>query len=439
MSKFKLKFKQAGGHDTLKIFIPAIVVALVGLVIAYQFVGPPPPKTLTLAAGSAGGAYAAYAERYRSRLAENGIEVEIQTSAGSRDNLDRLQKGIVEAAFVQTGVATPEEAADAPLLALGSLYLEPLWIVYRGETLDTLTGLAGKHIAVGAEGSGTRALVMRLLADNGVSSANATLESHTSEEAAVALKAGALDAACFVTSPTSDLLKGLLGVEGLQLMSLARADALCNRHRYLSQLQLHRGVIDPANDLPPADRTLVSAVATLVVHEDVHPALQDLLLDAADRIHGEGNWIEAPGAFPSPSFVEFELADQASDFYQSGRSFLQRVFPFWAATLLNRLKIMLIPLLTLLLPLFKLVPPLYQWRIRRRINCWYKALQELESAAGTGKATPRTDELVEEIERIEAEVSKVTVPPAYGDNLYQLRFHTSIARAKLEGLKKEAV
>jgi hypothetical protein len=133
--------------------------------------------------------------------------------------------------------------------------------------------------------------------------------------------------------------------------------------------------------------------------------------------------------------VEFALADQAADFYTSGRSFLQRVFPFWAATLINRLKIMLIPLLTLLLPLIKLVPPIYQWRIRKRINCWYKALQELESAAGTGGAGPRTEELIEEIARIEAEVAKVKVPPAYGDNLYQLRFHTSIAREKLEALK----
>jgi len=61
----------------------------------------------------------------------------------------------------------------------------------------------------------------------------------------------------------------------------------------------------------------------------------------------------------------------------------------------------------------------------------------LERAAGTGTASPRTDELVEEIARIEAEVSKVSVPPAYGDNLYQLRFHTSIAREKLEGLKQD--
>jgi len=220
-------------------------------------------------------------------------------------------------------------------------------------------------------------------------------------------------------------------------MSLARANALCSRHRYLSPVRIHRGVIDPAHDLPPADLTLVSAVATLVVREDVHPALQDLLLDAADRIHGNGNWIEAPGSFPSPRFVEFTLADQAADFYKSGRSFLQRVFPFWAATLMNRLKIMLTPLLTLLLPLFKLVPPLCQWRIRRRINRWYKALQQLESAADTGGVSRRTEELLKEIAHIEEEIDKVKVPPAYGDNLYQLRFHTSMARKKLEAREAE--
>lgn len=429
------KIMKSADNDKLKTFAPAIVLALVGLVITYQFVGPPPPRSLVLSAGSEGGSYAAYARRYQAMLAENGITLEVRASAGSLENLARLKAGEVDAAFVQTGVVSGDKD-DAVLLSLGSLYLEPLWIVYRGETVTMLTQLAGRRVAVGAEGSGTNALVMQLLADNGVTGDAAELLPLASRDAAAALKDGTIDAACFVTSPTSPLLKELLAFGELKLMSFARANAVCNRHRFLSPLKLYRGVIDPAGDLPPVDHTLVGAAATLVVRESLHPALQDLLLDAADRIHGAGNWIEEPGDFPSPQFVEFALAEQADDFYTRGRSFLQRIFPFWAATLINRLKIMLIPLLTLLIPLIKLVPPLYQWRIRRRINRWYKALQELENAVDAGGVSKGAGELVKEIEHIEGEVARVKVPPSFGDNLYQLRFHTSIARKKLEALKR---
>ncbi len=113
MSKYRLKFKQTSGHDTLKTLVPAIILALVGLVVAYQFVGPPPPKSLVLSAGADGGAYATYAERYHERLAENGIELEIRTSAGSMEKLERLQAAQADAAFVQTGVIAPGETGDA--------------------------------------------------------------------------------------------------------------------------------------------------------------------------------------------------------------------------------------------------------------------------------------------------------------------------------------
>jgi hypothetical protein len=39
---------------------------------------------------------------------------------------------------------------------------------------------------------------------------------------------------------------------------------------------------------------------------------------------------------------------------------------------------MLLPLITLVYPLFKLIPPNYDWRMRSRINRWYKDLQAIE-------------------------------------------------------------
>ena len=61
------------------------------------------------------------------------------------------------------------ETRHRRLLSLGSLYYEPLWLFYRKDVpFEQLRDLAGRRLAVGPEGSGTRALVRRLLRDNGV-------------------------------------------------------------------------------------------------------------------------------------------------------------------------------------------------------------------------------------------------------------------------------
>ncbi len=422
-------------NDFWKWFVPSVVVAVVGFIIAYQFVEPAPPRSFTLASGREGGWYHAYATRYREALAAYGIDVRLVETAGTVENLALLgEEGGADLAFVQSGVASP--GAEDDRVSVASLYFEPFWIFYRGEPGDRLADLDGKRIAVGAEGSGTRALALRLLKDGGVTAETARLLPLSGDRAAEALEAGEVDAGLFVISPRAPLVTRLLGAEGVRLMSLRNAEALHRRHRYLSVLTLEEGVIDPSGPLPARDVRLLSPAATLVARGDFHPALTDLLLDVAGKVHGEGSWLSEPGAFPSPLYVDFPLADVSKDFFENGRRFLRRVLPFWAATLVNRLKVLLLPLLTLAFPLVKLVPPLYKWRIRARINKWYSTLQRLEAEVPPDERAERIEEVLKAIQRIEAEVAKVQVPASYGDNLYQLRFHTSIARQKLEALKE---
>lgn len=422
--------------DFWKWIVPSVVLAGVGFVIAYQFVEPAPPSRFTLAAGPAAGYYHRYAERYREAFAEYGIEVEVVETAGTIENLERLRtEGGADVAFVQSGVADPEACGD--LVSIASLYFEPLWIFHRGEASGRLADLRGKRIAVGEEGSGTRALALRLLADGGVTADNAAFATLGGEAAVEALERGDMDAAIFVISPRAPRIRRLLQAEGIQMVDLRCAEALQRRHRYLSQLLLPEGVIDPAAHLPASDKRLLSPAATLVARGDFHPALVDLLLDVAGTVHESGGWFEEPGRFPSPRYVDFPLSEVSADFFKNGRRFLRRVLPFWAATLVNRLKILLLPLITLAFPLVKLVPPLYRWGIRRRIYRWYQALQKLEREVPPDERAERIEEVLRAIQRIDEEVAKVQVPPSYGDDLYQLRFHTSIARQKLEAMREE--
>jgi TRAP-type uncharacterized transport system substrate-binding protein len=104
-------------------------------------------------------AYYQFAQRYAAILAKNGITLEVKASAGSLDNLRRLQADEAQVAFVQGGVvppkADPDAEDDSGLLSLGSLFYEPVWVFYRGERdLTRLTELRGKRIAIGQEGSG---------------------------------------------------------------------------------------------------------------------------------------------------------------------------------------------------------------------------------------------------------------------------------------------
>lgn len=410
---------------------PALILVVAGFIFAYQFVGPAPPDRVTMATGSTSGAYHRFGELYAKRFAREGIELTLKSTGGSVENLALLSDPAREVpiAFIQGGIAKPEAHPD--LKSLGSVYYEPLWVFVRGDgPARRLTELAGKRIAIGGAGSGTRNIALNLLAENGIDSRTATLLDIGAGEASEALKKGDIDAAFFVTSVTSETVRDLLSTPDIRLTSFERAEAYLRRHRYLSQVILPKGAIDLARNLPDQDVVLLAPTATVVVNPDLHPALIDLMLLTMQDAHEAGGLLEPPGDFPTGDYVTFPLEPAAERFYQRGPPFLQRYLPFWAANLVDRLKIMLLPLLTLLYPLFKLLPPIYNWRMRTKVNRWYRDLQALDDKVRSD-AVPMA-EAGAEIDRIEQAVERVSVPPAYAASAYTLRLHIDFLRRRIE-------
>ena len=417
--------------DKLKIYIPAMILAVLGFGIAYQFVDPAPPTTLTFSAGQKGGAYYANAERYRNYLKQRGITVNILESAGSLENVQRLASGAADIAFVQSGIVT---AAEYKLQSLGSMYYEPLWIFLRSDlNIRFLHELKGKRIAVGLVGSGTRAIALQLLKENGVDENVATIVSSGTTEAGKALMRAELDAVFVVSAASSQSVQTLLPSDDIRLMSITRADAYTRRLDALSSVTVPQGALDLALNKPAQEKTLLASTATLMVGEDMHPALQGLIMQAATAIHAGSSLFSGPGAFPSPRHAGVALSKEAERFYKSGPPFLQRFLPFWAATLVDRLKIMLLPFIALLLPLFKVLPPLYRWRIRSRIYRWYEELGQIDAALSDSDTTT----LLDDLNRIESEIRKVHVPLSYAQELYDLRLHLALVRDLVEKGKTE--
>jgi TRAP transporter TAXI family solute receptor len=418
-----------------RILVPAIVVAVlvvVALWVAIVALRPLPPRTVTMATGPEGGAYHEVGKRYRDLLAREGIELELLPTAGALENLARLRdpRSGVELALLQSGITSGKESPD--LESLGTVFYEPLWFFARGGLRgERLEGLRGRTISIGPEGSGTRALALELLARNGIDERFATLLPLTPQESGERLVRGEIDAALMLTSWDSPVVRRLLVEEGIELASFPRADAYVALYPFLSKLTVPAGVGDLASNRPPADVSLFAPKASLVVRRDLHPAIQYLLLEAAEEIHSGPGIFHRARQFPAAESIDLPLSDEARQFYRSGRPFLQRHLPLWLAVLIGQLLILLIPLIGLIYPLFRLTPALYAWQIQWRIFRMYGELRLLEGELETLRAGQRRDDLNERLDRLEEKTSRLRVPVFYANLLYTLRMHIAVVRERL--------
>jgi len=422
--------------ELAKLGLAAVAVILLGFLIASRFVSPAPPHTISLASGQAGGAYSLFAQQYHEELAKNEIELKILHTRGSVENLELLSQGVADLAVVQSGVADLSQQNE--LLSLGSVFLEPLWIFLpQDSTVELVSQLAGLRLEMGPQGSGTRALAQEILALNKIGEEDATWLSSGSAEAAVAITRGQADAVFLVGSVDSPVIRTLVERSDIRLLDVKRAEAYTRLDRSLSQVSLPEGAIDLDRNIPSQDKRLISTVAELVVGPDFHPALVDLLLQAAKRVHGGGDLFAAPGTFPSERWVDLPIDSDAARYFKFGPPFLQRYMPFWAATQVDRLKVMLIPLIALLLPLIRIFPPTYRWRVRSRIYRWYKELRLAETMSADFQSEAELQDRLAEVDRIEAEVAKVETPSSYAEELYSLRLHVEFVRRQIEAKLEE--
>ena len=431
----KLRLRDLHLRDALVVGVPALVILVAAFWFTAQFIKPAPPARLVIATGGDGGAYQRFAAQYKPLIERNGVEFVERSTAGAVENLALLRSPEVEeldVAFVQGGLGVGSDAEG--LVSLGSVYYEPLWVFYRAkEPIDRLVQLRGKRIAIGGEGSGTRKLGLELLEASGAAAAPTQLSPLGGLEAVEALRRGRVDAIFLVGPANSGAVWASFFGEGFRLMSFAQADAYVRRWPFLSRLTLPRGAIDLVRDIPGSDVTLVAPVATLVARESIHPALVDLLLDTATDVHGQPGLFQRAGEFPNAQQVDFPLSAAAERFYKSGRRFLQRYLPFWAANLIDRLIVLLIPLVALALPLMRIVPSLYGWRIRSRVYKWYGQLKFLEAAwRKDPNARPRA-EWLKELDALDARVNRVRTPLAFANQLYILREHIGLVRRAVEG------
>jgi len=400
----------------------------------FWFIYSAPPRTLTLTGGPAGSPFEANAVKYQAILARSGVTLKIVPSLGSLENLERLEapNSRVDIGFVQGGVV--DGTNSERLYSLGSIAYEPLLVFYRGATpVKMLSQLAGKRLAIGPEGSGTRALALALLETNGIVPGGATaLDSSAAAEAAAALLAGKLDAVFLMSdSASAQTMRTLLRAPGVQLMSFEQADAYIRRFSFLNKLRLPEGSIDLGKNLPAQEVLLIGPTVELLARPDLNPAMSDLLLEAAREVHGGASLFQNRGEFPAPLVHEFKISPEALRYYGSGKKFLYRELPFWMASLINRILVAFVPIVLVLIPGLRFIPAAYRWRSQLRINRWYRKLLVLEREVTLDNPPARQQELLARLDEIEAVVKDMKVPASFANLFYSLRQHIDFVRDRL--------
>ncbi|QTD46544.1 TAXI family TRAP transporter solute-binding subunit [Ottowia testudinis] len=433
-------------RDMLASAGPVALLAVGVLVAAYWWLDPQPPKTVTLATGPDGSAYAEFGQRYAQALARNHIQVERHTTEGSLANLQALRAGQAHVAFVRGGSADAAADGEAGITSLGALFYEPLWVFYRPVALagqaraapksaasapavSTLGQLKGLRVNIDQPGSGVPEIVQRLLQANGIDATALVTSQLPPPAAAEALLGGYLDAMVLVTAPESPVVERLLRAPGVALMDVAQADAYARRFPFLQPVTLPRGVVDLAADIPPRDISLLATTTSLLTREQTHPALRQLFAQAAQGLHSGAGWFNRARDFPNTRTSELPVSPEGDRAINGTPPFWQRYLPFWASNLLERMWLVIGGLIVLLLPLSRVVPPLYTFRVRRRVFRWYARLRGIEAKVDEGLG--ERNELLNELDELDRVANGITVPLAHAEELFALRNNIDTVRRRL--------
>lgn len=412
---------------------PIVAILALGAYLVLHFIQPP-PRTLTISTGPKGSVVYDTAEKYVPILAGKGITLKVLPSAGSLQNLERMTHAHsgVDLALVQSGVTGPKK--DPNLVSLGSLFFEPITLFYRSQQpLTRLSQLAGRYIGIGGAGSGTRVLALALLTANDVLADDTThfepIEGSAAMKALLDGQVGAIFLSGDSATPAN--FRTLLLAPGIHMFNFVQADAYVRHFRYLSKLEVPAGTFDLGHNLPPAPIAVLAPTVELLAHANLHPAVVDLLIEAARQVNGRGSLLHKPGEFPSPLAQSWPIDSEAQRFYKSGPTLLSHYLPFWLASLLSRAWLLLVPLIVVLIPALQYAPSLYGGLIKNRIYRRYGNLMALERVALDPLTPEQRGQLEQRLNDIERDIITLKMPGAYANDLYVLRQHVKFVRGRL--------
>jgi TRAP-type uncharacterized transport system substrate-binding protein len=406
--------------------------------LALEYFVPSPPSQVTIATGAKGSTFDYFGQQYRERFARAGVKLNLRETEGALENLALLQdpRSGVQIAFETGGISDSNQAPD--LLSLGLIFNVPFWIFYSSaQPLNDLSQLKGKRIAGGPEGSGSQYAAERILSKANINSKTATLLPFSGDAAVDALNDDKVDVALIVGGSDAPDVRALLTNPRIQVMDFPMADAFTRIFPDLVRLTLPKGLIrfDPPN--PPNDVTLLGTTAKVLVRNNLHPAIIQLLAQTMKEEHARPGLFNRSGEFPAGVDPEFPVSQIAVDFYKNGPSLLPKYLPFWMTIYAQRMIAFLVAWLAIVFPAFNFAPRLYGWFVQYRLRKLYQRLRIVENALQMKLTLPQVETLQNELADIDRAAS--AVPMRNSDLFFIFKYHLDRTRSRLLAAQKHAL
>ncbi len=217
-----------------------------------------------VASGSREGNYHAIVDELAALAAKDGGRIKNVESAGSGDNVARLEKSCdVSFALVQDG---SDFGSSGKLRLVGRL-TKAESVFFLGKDADKLTELsqlAGARIGIGPEDSGTARVVRQIFALPELASLKPTLTTHANVDQLELAKKGDLDLAAFVIDEDAPFVVSAVRDQGLQIASFSHIDVIARRLPHFRTGRIGAGQFEPVKVVPTQDKRVLR-VDTVVV------------------------------------------------------------------------------------------------------------------------------------------------------------------------------
>ncbi len=193
---------------------------------------------------------------------DNGLEISVFETGGTRENMELLETGQIDIATVQADSLIPEEA-----LGLARLYPDAYHLVVNTSSgIEHFSQLRGHRVAIPPEASAQNTSFWFLADHYGLRSEEITALPMSAAAANFAMLQGQVDAVFRVRAPGNPRIRELIGDHTMEIVPIEQSGALALKQPALSSGFIPRGSYRgypplPVEDLPTAvlDRLLVAS------------------------------------------------------------------------------------------------------------------------------------------------------------------------------------
>lgn len=417
-----------------------MVVFILGIAFFLHEIRPFPPRTVTIATGQPNSTYEDLGVWYEQYFARHGVKLIRQQTDGAVENLQKLNAGEVDVAFSQGGIPAPK---GAPILSLGSIQYEPLWLFYRGPEFngtDPLEFLKKKKLSVGAERSGTRALVMDLINQHQIKEDNQkNLVVMNAADSVKALIDGHIDGMYLLANTESKDLQPLIENPKIFLWNFATARAIASKIPYINAVALPMGAFSLTPVRPARDKELIATTTTVLANKNLHPAIQYLFMMAATDFYRHTHvYFQRPGGFPAftETDANFPQSTIAEKYINVGPSSFERTLPFWIASFIDRMWLLAAALLAVIYPLIRMIPQYRKFHFKYDLDDRYIDLMRIESAMYDACAASDLQSVWNSFHELERRIAETWVPSGGKERYFIFCNAMELLRIRLERIQE---